>query len=66
MIRFILSVVVVLALIGGAVQFKATEQDWSLIMNKEIALNSVKTGAIKIYGFIESVFMNAKESIETK
>ncbi|SFV87435.1 hypothetical protein MNB_SUP05-SYMBIONT-5-221 [hydrothermal vent metagenome] len=65
MIRFVLSIVVVLALIGGAVQFKVTDKDWSLIMNKEIALSSVKTGSVKIYNFVESVFMDVKTSIET-
>jgi len=51
MIKFILSVVVVLALIGGAIQFKSTDQSWSLVVNKEAAMSSVKNGAVKIYDF---------------
>ena len=51
MIKFILSVVVVLALIGGAIQFKSTDQSWSLVVNKEAAMSSVQNGAVKIYDF---------------
>jgi hypothetical protein len=51
MIKLILSVVVVLALIGGAIQFKSTDQSWSLVVNKEAALSSVQNGAGKIYDF---------------
>lgn len=51
MIKFLLGVIVVLALIGGAIQFKATDKDWSLIVDKEVALNSVKNGTIIIYNF---------------
>ncbi|NYT26826.1 MAG: hypothetical protein H0A76_02225 [Candidatus Thiodubiliella endoseptemdiera] len=64
MIKFLLGVVVVLALVGGAVQFKATDKDWSLIINKEIALNSVKTGSIKIYNLITDALADAKKSTE--
>ncbi|SFV87506.1 hypothetical protein MNB_SUP05-SYMBIONT-5-123 [hydrothermal vent metagenome] len=58
MIKFLLGIVMVLALIGGAVQFKATDKDWSLIVNKEIALNSVKIGAIKIYNIANELIAN--------
>lgn len=51
MIKFILSVVVVLALIGGAIQLKSTDQSWSLVVNKEAAMSSVQNGAVKIYDF---------------
>ncbi len=51
MIKFLLGVIVVLALIGGAIQFKATDEQWSLVVNKEAALNSVQNGAIRIYDF---------------
>ena len=52
MIKFVLGVVVVLALIGGAVQFKSTDKDWSLVVDKEVASSSVKTGVVKIYDVI--------------
>ncbi|MBW5290359.1 MAG: hypothetical protein Rsou_0918 [Candidatus Ruthia sp. Asou_11_S2] len=53
MIKFILSIIIILALIGGAVQFVATDESWSLVMNKEVALNSIQNGAIAIYEFIK-------------
>ncbi|EEZ80337.1 MAG: hypothetical protein HN828_01475 [Candidatus Thioglobus sp.] len=59
MIKFILFVVIVLALIGGAIQFKATDESWSLVVNKEAALNSVQNGAIKIYDFGKELVSDA-------
>lgn len=58
MIKFALSVliiVIVLGLIGGAVQFESTHQNWSLIVNKEAATNSVQNGVTSIYNFIEEL-----------
>jgi hypothetical protein len=51
MIKFLLGVVVALALIGGAIQFESTDESWSLVINKEAALNSIQNGAVKIYDF---------------
>lgn len=51
MIKFILGMVVALALIGGAIQFESTDESWSLVVNKEAAMSSVKNGAVKIYDF---------------
>ena len=51
MIKFLLGVVVTLALIGGAIQFESTDESWSLVINKEAALSSVQNGAGKIYDF---------------
>ena len=51
MIKFLLGVVVALALIGGAIQFESTEESLSLVINKEAAMNSVQNGAVKIYDF---------------
>lgn len=51
MIKLILSVVVVLALIGGAIQFESTDESWALVINKEAAMSSVQNGAVKIYDF---------------
>lgn len=59
MIKFILSVVVVLALIGGAIQFKSTDQSWSLVVNKEAAMSSVQNGAVKIYDFSSDLVSGA-------
>jgi hypothetical protein len=49
MIKFLLGVVVALALIGGAIQFESTDESWALMVNKEAALSSVQNGAVKIY-----------------
>ena len=51
MIKFLLGVVVALALIGGAIQFESTDESWSLVINKGAALSSVQNGAGKIYDF---------------
>ena len=51
MIKLILSVVVVLALIGGAIQFESTDESWALVINKDAAMSSVQNGAVKIYDF---------------
>jgi len=59
MIKFILSVVVVLALIGGAIQFKSTEESWSLVINKQAAMSSVKNGAVRIYDFGKELVSDA-------
>ena len=61
MIKFILSVVVILALIGGAVQFISTEESWALLVNKEAALSSVQNGAMTIYEFIKDLVSNADQ-----
>jgi len=59
MIKFILSVVVVLALIGGAIQFESTDESWSLVVNKEEAMSSVQNGAVKIYDFVGEMISDA-------
>jgi hypothetical protein len=48
MIKFIVGSIVILALIGGAVEFKSTDKDYSLIVNKEAAKTSVYNGVVKI------------------
>ena len=55
MVKLILSVLIVLALLGGAIKFVSTEEDWSLVMNKEEALHSVQNGAIVIYDFVKTL-----------
>lgn len=51
MIKFILGVLVVLALIGGAIQFESNDESWALVVNKEAAMSSIQNGAVKIYDF---------------
>ena len=55
----IISILIILALIGGAVQFVATDESWSLLMNKEAALSSIQNGVITIYEFIEALISDA-------
>ena len=49
MIKFFLSAILVLALIGGAIRFESDEHSWQLIINKQEALHSVQNGGIRIY-----------------
>ena len=64
MIKFLLGVVVALALIGGAIKFQSDEESWQLIIHKQEALYSVKNGAIRIYNIIEEL-ISGSDSIET-
>jgi len=65
MIKFLLGVVVALALIGGAIQFKSTEESWSLVVNKESAMSSVQNGAVKIYDLGSELINNADKVKES-
>ncbi|CAB9539574.1 hypothetical protein [uncultured Gammaproteobacteria bacterium] len=55
-IKILVGSIVILALAGGAVQFKSTNEYWSLTMNKEMAKNSVQNGVLRIYDFAKSLF----------
>ena len=59
MIKFILGIIVILALIGGVIQFEVTDDSWSLVVNKEAALNSVQNGAITVYEFVKELIIDA-------
>jgi hypothetical protein len=64
MIKFLLGVIVVLALIGGAIKFQSDEESWQLIIHKQEALYSVKNGAIRIFNIVEELF-SGSDAIET-
>ena len=64
MIKFLLGVIVVLALIGGAIKFQSDEESWQLIIHKQEALHSVQNGAIRIYNIVEEL-ISGSDSIET-
>ena len=66
MIKYILIIIAALALLGGAIKFESDEQNFSLLINKDEALSSVKNGAIKIYDFSRDFISNDSqiESIE--
>ena len=64
MIKFLLCVIVVLALIGGAIKFQSDEESWQLIIHKQEALYSVKNGAIRIFNIAEEL-ISGSNAIET-
>jgi hypothetical protein len=64
MIKFLLGVIVALALIGGAIKFQSDEESWQLVIQKQQALYSVKNGTIRIYNIFEDL-MSGSDSIET-
>ena len=66
MIKFIVGSIVILALIGGAVQFKSTDKDYSLIVNKETAKVSVYNGVIKIYDFAKELVGGTTNEVANK
>jgi len=55
MIKFFLGAIIALALIGGAIRFASDEHSWQLIINKQEALHSVQSGAIRIYKIVEKL-----------
>jgi hypothetical protein len=59
MIKFLLGAVVALALIGGAIEFRSTDAEWSLVVNKDAAMSSVQNGAVKIYDFGSDLISDA-------
>jgi hypothetical protein len=61
MIKFILSVIIILALIGGAVQFVSSSESWSLVVNKETVLSSVQNGAMAIIEVIKELIADADQ-----
>lgn len=65
-IKYLLAIIIILALIGGAVQFKSTDATWSLIMEKKVAKKSIQTGVDKIYNFINGLIIDSKETTETQ
>ncbi len=66
MIKFIVGSIMILALIGGAVQFKSTDKDYSLIVNKETAKVSVYSGVIKIYDFVKELVGGTTNEVANK
>ena len=49
MIKYLLGAILALAIIGGAFDFKSTDNSWQLIINKKEAFNSVTNGAKRIF-----------------
>ena len=59
MIKYLLGAILALAVIGGAFTFKSDNQSWQLIVHKKEALNSVTSGALRIYKIVSNVFTNS-------
>ena len=49
MIKYLLGVILTLAIIGGAFSFKSNDSSWQIVIHKEEAFKSVTNGALRIY-----------------
>jgi hypothetical protein len=58
-IKFLLGVIVALALIGGAVKFESDDESWLIVIHKKEALHSIQNGAIRIYKVVEELISEA-------
>jgi len=58
-IKFLLGVIVALALIGGAVKFESDDESWLVIIHKKEALHSIQNGAVRIYNIVEGLIAEA-------
>ncbi len=61
MIKFIISIIIILALIGGAIQFVSTAESWALVVNKEAAMSSIQNGAMIVYEFVKDLIADADQ-----
>ena len=55
MIKYLLGAILALAIIGGAFDFKSTDNSWQLIINKKEAFNSVTNGAKRIFNIVRNM-----------
>ena len=51
-----------LAIIGGAFDFKSTDNSWQLIINKKEAFNSVTNGAKRIFNIVRNIIPDSELS----
>ena len=51
MFKLLLIVLVILALVGGAVEFVSDDTQWVFIINKEALLSSIQNGAMTTYDY---------------
>ena len=59
MFKILLIVLVILALVGGAVEFVSDDTQWVFIINKEALLSSIQNGAMTTYEYIKSLVAEA-------
>ena len=59
MFKLLLIVLVILALVGGAVEFVSDDTQWVFIINKEALLSSIQNGAMTTYEYFKSLISEA-------
>ena len=62
MIKYLLGAILALAIIGGAFDFKSTDNSWQLIINKKEAFNSVTNGAKRIFNIVINMIPDSELS----
>ena len=62
MIKYLLGAILALAIIGGAFDFKSTDNSWKLIINKKEAFNSVTNGAKRIFNIVRNIIPDSELS----
>ena len=62
MIKYLLGSILALAIIGGAFDFKSTDNSWQLIINKKEAFNSVTNGAKRIFNIVRNIIPDSELS----
>ena len=65
MIKYLLGAILALAIIGGAFDFKSTDNSWQLIINKKEAFNSVTNGAKRIFNIVRNMIPDSELSEAT-
>ena len=62
MIKYLLGAILALAIIGGAFDFKSTDNSWQLMINKKEAFNSVTNGAKRIFNIVRNIIPDSELS----
>jgi hypothetical protein len=62
MIKYLLGAILALAIIGGAFDFKSSDNSWQLIINKKEAFNSVTNGAKRIFNIVRNIIPDSELS----
>jgi len=62
MIKYLLGAILALAIIGGAFDYKSTDNSWQLIINKKEAFNSVTNGAKRIFNIVKNIIPDSELS----
>ena len=60
--KYLLGAFLALAIIGGAFDFKSTDNSWQLIINKKEAFNIVTNGAKRIFNIVRNMIPDSELS----